>query len=107
LHGTLKDRLKPLRGLKNEETAKIWLDGFVYYNFLRPHLSLKDRTPAEACGTNLKIGNGWKDLIRKATYYQTKLTRFVSNESEFQIDNFYFHLTTNKLTESNTEKFIK
>ena len=39
LHGTLKDRLKHLRGLKSEETAKIWLDGwFVYYKFLRLHL---------------------------------------------------------------------
>lgn len=80
LHGTLKDRLKPLRGLKSEETAKIWLDGwFVYYNFLRPHLSLKGKTPAEACGIDLKIENGWEGLIREATYYQTKLTRFVSN----------------------------
>ena len=85
LHGTLKDRLKPLRGLKSEETAKIWLDGwFVYYNFLRPHLSLKGKTPAEACGINLKIENGWKDLIREATFYQTKLTRFVSDDAKIQ-----------------------
>jgi len=83
LHGTLKDRLKPLRGLKSEETAKIWLDGwFVYYNFLRPHLSLKGKTPAEACGIDLNIENDWEDLIKKATYYQTKLTRFVSSETK-------------------------
>ncbi len=58
LHETLKDRLKPLRHLKSEETAKIWLDGwFVYYNFLRPHLSLKGKTHAEACGIDLNIEN--------------------------------------------------
>jgi len=27
LHGTPKNRLKPLIGLKSEETVKIWLDG--------------------------------------------------------------------------------
>ncbi|RLI80497.1 hypothetical protein DRP05_00560 [Archaeoglobales archaeon] len=29
-HGTLKDKLKPLRGLKSEETAKVWLDGCLF-----------------------------------------------------------------------------
>lgn len=86
LHGTLKDRLKPLRGLKSEETAKVWLDGwFVYYNFLRPHLSLKGKTPAEACGIDLKIENGWEDLIREAIYHQTRLTRFASKKAETQV----------------------
>jgi len=86
LHGTLKDRLKPLRGLKSEETAKIWLGSwFVYYNFLRPHLSLKGKTPTEPCGIELKIGNSWENLTRKATYHQTKLTRFVSTEAETQV----------------------
>jgi len=32
--------------------------------------------PAEVCGIDLKIENGWEDLIRKATYHQTKLTIF-------------------------------
>ena len=78
LHGTLKDRLKPISGLKSEETAKIWLGGwFVYYNF--SYLSLKGKTPAEACGIDLN--NDWEDLIREATYHQTKLTRFISDEA--------------------------
>lgn len=56
LHGTLKDRLKPLRGLKSEKTAEVWVDGwFVHYNLLRSHLSLKGKTPAEACGIDLKM----------------------------------------------------
>ena len=85
LYGTLKDRLNPLRGLESEETAKILLDGwFVYHNFINPHLGLNDKTPAEACGIDLKIEDGWEDLIEEATYYQTKLTRFVSNEKETQ-----------------------
>jgi len=45
----------------------IWLDGwFVYYNFLKPYLSLKGKTSAEACGINLKIKNSWEDLIKEA-----------------------------------------
>ena len=28
LHVTLKDMLKPLRDLKNEETARMWLDTY-------------------------------------------------------------------------------
>lgn len=42
-------------------------------------MSLKGKTPAEAYGINLKIENSWEDLIREATYYQTKLIGFVSN----------------------------
>ncbi|OYT31991.1 MAG: hypothetical protein B6U94_01130 [Thermofilum sp. ex4484_79] len=82
LHGTLKDRLKPLRGLKSGETAKIWLDcWFVYYNLLRSHLCLRGKTPAEACGIDLNIENSWEDLVREATYHQTKLTGFISDEA--------------------------
>jgi len=82
LHGTSKDRLKPLRGLKSEETAKIWLEGwFICHNFLGAHLSLKGKTPAEACGFDLKLENGWKDLMREAMYHQTRLTRFISTEA--------------------------
>ena len=52
LHGTLKDRLKVMRGLKNEETAEIILSGwFVFYNFIRPHESLKGKTPIGRCWT--------------------------------------------------------
>jgi len=43
---------------------------------------LKGKTPAEACGIDLKIENGWEDLIKEATYHQTMLTRFVSNEAK-------------------------
>jgi len=31
-----------------------WIVGFVYYNFIRLHLSLKSKTPAEAYGIDLK-----------------------------------------------------
>ena len=70
LHGTLKDRLKPMRGLKNSETAKILLDGYVVnYNYVRKHQAIK-KTPAQAAG--LDITNGWSELIDRATEDKAK-----------------------------------
>jgi len=37
-----------------------------YYNFLRPHMALKNETPAEKANLNLELGrNGWLSIIRK------------------------------------------
>ncbi len=48
LHGTIKSRTKVMRGLKNIETAKEFVKGWaVYYNYLRPHESLQNQTPAK------------------------------------------------------------
>jgi len=39
----------------------------IYYNFIRPHMSLNGKTPAEASGLDLELGeNKWKLLIQKA-----------------------------------------
>ncbi|HEY4699460.1 MAG TPA: DDE-type integrase/transposase/recombinase [Nitrososphaerales archaeon] len=55
-HGTLKDRLRPARGLKHDETAKVWLDGYIInYNFCRTHKAI-GKTPAQSAGLNIK---GW------------------------------------------------
>ncbi len=70
LHGTLKDRLKPMRGLKTTETAQKLLDGYVInYNYVREHQSI-GTTPAQAAG--IQITNGWSELIEKATAEQAK-----------------------------------
>lgn len=63
-HGSLKDRIKVMRGLRNVKTAKLLLDGWlVHYNFFRPHESLNDRTPAEKAGIKTPIKN-WADVVR-------------------------------------------
>jgi transposase-like protein len=68
-HGSLKDRLRPARGLKHDETARAWLDGYVInYNFCRVHSTIK-QTPAEAAGIEVK---GWKQLIERAQIEQTE-----------------------------------
>lgn len=66
LHGTLKDRTKPMRGFKDFNSTKAILEGYtVHYNFVRPHQSLKGKTPAQASG--LEIKNDWHILVKNAT----------------------------------------
>jgi transposase-like protein len=61
-HGTIKSRTKVMRGLHTVESARLFLDGwFVHYNFFRPHMSLRDRTPAQVAGIRFPLRN-WKDV---------------------------------------------
>jgi transposase-like protein len=72
-HGTLKDRLRPARGLKHDDTAKTWLDGYIVnYNFVKPHKGIDDKTPAQAAGLDVKAD--WGSLIQEATVSATKGT---------------------------------
>ena len=74
LHGTLKDRTKPMRGLKAFESTKSILEGYtVHYNFVRPHQSLKGKTPAQASGINMK--SDWHLLVKEATKYDALNTQ--------------------------------
>lgn len=64
-HGTLKERTKVMRALKNKDTLQKFLDGWlIHYNFFRPHMSLKDRTPASVAGINFPFRN-WKDITER------------------------------------------
>jgi putative transposase len=63
--GTLKDRTKVLRGLKKLDTAKKFIEGWlINYNYFRPHISLKGKTPARKAGIILSI-NDWLDVVRE------------------------------------------
>ena len=71
LHGTLKDRTKPMRGLKEEETTKTLLEGWVvHYNYVRKHQTLKGKTPAQASG--IDIEDNWHTLIKRALKHKTE-----------------------------------
>jgi len=64
-HGTLRDRLKPMRGMDKSETHQLILEGFILnYNYLRPHGSLKDRTPAEVAKIHDFPYRSWLDVIK-------------------------------------------
>ena len=62
LNGTLRERVKVQRGWK---TAKSVLaeGNRLQYNFVKPHMALEGKTPANAAGINAK---GWKELLAKA-----------------------------------------
>jgi len=61
--GTVKERTKVMRGLKTMESAKIISEGFiVHYNFLRPHMTLKGKTPAAVVGLDMPFKT-WIELV--------------------------------------------
>ncbi|MGD0355464.1 MAG: DDE-type integrase/transposase/recombinase [Dehalococcoidia bacterium] len=70
--GTLKDRVKVLRGFKSVDTAKQVLDGWlVYYNFMRPHESLDGESPAGHMHVEMPF-NSWLDIIKNT---QTRVSK--------------------------------
>jgi len=78
-HGTLKDRLKPMRGMDKSETYQLILEGFIfYYNFLRPHEGLNGKTPAEMAGITFPYRN-WFDIIKS----EIPVTRAVNIEQHY------------------------
>lgn len=57
LHNTLKQRYKTFRGFDNVDSAIRFFDFYkVYYNFIRKHMSLNFRTPAQAANIGLDLG---------------------------------------------------
>jgi putative transposase len=72
LHCTLKDRTKPMRGLKAFESTEQILEGYVvHYNCVRPHQSLGGKTPAQAARMNAP--SNWRSLIDEATKHEAIL----------------------------------
>lgn len=67
MQGTIREREKVMRALKNKEENQV-IDGFrIYYNFIRPHMALDGKTPAEVANLNLKLGqNKWLSLIQRS-----------------------------------------
>ena len=66
LNGEFRDREKIVRGIKSKESPIF--DGYqIYHNYFRPHMALDGRTPAEACGIEIKGKDKWKTLIQNAT----------------------------------------
>ena len=70
-HNTYKDRYKVMRGFKSVPSSTAINQGFrISCNFLRDHMALKT-TPAVAAGIRLPFEDGWGDLVRWASYWQT------------------------------------
>ena len=65
MNGEVRDREKVMRGLKRTDTAV--LRGYqLYHNYLRPHMALAGKTPAEKCGIKIEGENKWHIVIQNA-----------------------------------------
>ena len=67
LNGEIRDREKVVRGLKKVDSPL--LSGYqIYHNYLRPHMALDGKTPAEMCGIKIEGDNKWVTLIQNAKH---------------------------------------
>ena len=65
-NGEFRDREKVMRGIK--KTDSVVFDGYqIYHNYVRPHMGLNGKTPAQACGIDVKGNNKWLTLIQNAS----------------------------------------
>jgi hypothetical protein len=66
MNGELRDREKVVRGVKKEESPL--LTGLqIYHNYIRPHMGLDDKTPADLAGIKVEGDNKWITLIQNAS----------------------------------------
>jgi putative transposase len=62
-HGSLKDRTKVMRGLKDIKSARLITAGWLlHYNYIRPHESLNSKTPAQVAEIKYPYYN-WQDVV--------------------------------------------
>lgn len=66
INGEIRDGEKTMCGPKKKDTPI--LQGMqIYHNYIRPHEGLDGKTPAEACGIEIKGENKWITLIQRAS----------------------------------------
>ena len=66
LNGEIRDREKVMRSLKKEDTPI--LTGYqIFHNYIRPHMALDGKTPAEKAGIQVKGTDKWLTLIQNAS----------------------------------------
>jgi len=65
LNGEVRDREKVMRSLKKSDSSI--LTGYqLFHNYMRPHMALDGKTPAEMCGIEIVGENKWKTIIENA-----------------------------------------
>ncbi|MEK6884022.1 MAG: DDE-type integrase/transposase/recombinase, partial [Nanoarchaeota archaeon] len=69
-NGTIKNRTKTMRCFDEFYPCQTTLTAFqIYYNFLRPHMALGGKTPAQESGINVEFPERWASLIRNALFF--------------------------------------
>jgi transposase-like protein len=65
LNGTLRERVKVQRGWKSKK-SQIAEGQRIHYNFVKPHIALDGRTPANEAGIGVEGRMGWRALLSDA-----------------------------------------
>jgi len=73
IQSTVREMEKVMRGMGQDGTAQTLANGMrVNYNFIRPHMRLNGKTPAQTAGLDLRLEEvRWKALIKQAIARQT------------------------------------
>lgn len=73
-HNEIREKLKSRRGLGNQKSAQIFAELYkIRHNFVKPHQGLNGKTPAEAAGIDLNLGDDkYLDLIKLAINHKNK-----------------------------------
>ena len=66
MNGELRDRERVMRTLETTDTPI--LKGMqIYHNYIRPHMSLDGKTPADLAGIQVEGDNKWITIIQNAS----------------------------------------
>ncbi len=66
-NGELRDREKVTRGLKKDNSPV--LKGLqIFHNYVRPHMGLNGKTPADVAGIKVNGSDKWLTLIQNASH---------------------------------------
>ena len=66
MNGEIRDRERVMRTLEKTDTP-ILTGMQIYHNYVRPHMALKGKTPAEVAGITVEGENKWLTLIQNAS----------------------------------------
>jgi len=70
MNGEIRDREKVMRGLEIKDSP-ILKGVQIYHNFVKPHMALDNRTPAQAAGIEVKGKDKWLTIIQNASQEKT------------------------------------
>ena len=65
-NGTVRNRIKTVLGFNSENPALLFLF-MIHYNFVRPHMGLNSKTPAEVMGIRVDGDDKWATLLAFAS----------------------------------------
>ena len=74
-NGEVRDREKIVRGVKKADSPL--LIGYqIYHNYVRPHMALDGKTPAQVAGIEVEGNDKWLTLIQNASQVPQVVNKF-------------------------------